>query len=402
MEQEKKLQYFLIKKFIIILVVVSVVDYGILWFINRKVMPLVLREFFPGYEKAELINGGTVVLFVILALAVFVVGLIEIIIPQQIRRPVSWLSGVLQEKSANTIVPEGSGSVFESLSGTKLFLLFIIFLAMCVLVIFPYVVGAVYFARITMREFQKIAESRVNARKDYERKRNLMLSDIAHDLRTPITTVAGYSKALSDGMVSDDRRQEYLDAIMVKSQRLNDLIQLLFDYVKLDSDGFSLNRQPVDIFELVRECGALQYSDIEDAGMELFVDIPEKSLKLSVDKIQLSRVVTNLITNAIKHNDKGDKIALVVKQEEDRILIMVADTGRIITEDKAEHIFEPFTMGDESRNSKGGSGLGLSIAKKIVQMHGYKLRLIQQPDIVRYKEVRKYVKMFLITIPCEE
>ena len=66
MEQEKKLQYFLIKKFIIILVVVSVVDYGILWFINRKVMPLVLQEFFPGYEKAELINGGTVVLFVIL------------------------------------------------------------------------------------------------------------------------------------------------------------------------------------------------------------------------------------------------------------------------------------------------------------------------------------------------
>ena len=229
-----------------------------------------------------------------------------------------------------------------------------------------------------------------------------MLSDIAHDLRTPITTMAGYSKALSDGMVSDEKKQEYLDAIMAKSERVNELIQLLFDYVKLDSDGFSLNRQPTDIYEIVRECGAIQYSDIEDAGMELEVDIPEKEMKLSVDKIQLSRVITNLITNAIKHNEKGDRIALVVDQYDDRIQIMVADSGKKIPDEKAEHLFEPFIMGDESRNSRGGSGLGLSIAKKIVEMHGYNIRLIQQPDIVRFKYVDKYVKMFLITIPLND
>lgn len=100
-----------------------------------------------------------------------------------------------------------------------------------------------------------------------------------------------------------------------------------------------------------------------------------------------------------KHNDKGDAIGIFVVAEDDRILVMVADTGKRIPEDKALHLFEPFTMGDESRNSRGGSGLGLSIAKKIVEMHGYKIKLVQQPDIARYKKVDKYEKMFMITIP---
>lgn len=401
-EQEKKLQFFLIREFVITLVVVSVVEYGILCMINRFVMPFVLGEFFPHYAKNELINSGSIVILAFLLLAALLVGVIETILPDQIKRPVSWLSNLLQNQSNKTMLTTGSEDIIDKLSGLQQFLLFMIILAMFALIVLPYFLGALHFTRITVKEFNKIAEMRVKARKDFEKRRNLMLSDIAHDLRTPITTMAGYSKALSDGMVSEEKKQEYLDAIMAKSERVNDLIQLLFDYVKLDSEGFSLNRQQADIYELVRECGAIQYSDIEDAGMELEVNIPEEDMKLSVDKIQLSRVITNLITNAIKHNEKGDRIALAVNRDEDKIQIMVADTGRKIPEEKAEHLFEPFTMGDESRNSRGGSGLGLSIAKKIVEMHGYTIRLVQQPDIVRFKYVDKYVKMFLITIPLND
>lgn len=402
MEQEKKLQYFLIKKFIITLLVVSFAEYIILWLVNHYVMPPVLREFFPGFENAEFLNGTTVVEFVLLLIAAFIVGVLEIIIPEQIRRPISILSSFLQTKSGNTIAPSGGEAAIDNLNAIQQILLFIILFLVLIAIVTPYVIGAIYYTRITVREFEKLAEARVAARKEFERKRNLMLSDIAHDLRTPITTVAGYSKALSDGMVTEDKKQEYLLAIQAKSVRMNDLIQLLFDYVKLDSEGFSLNKQSVDICELVRECGAMQYSDAEDVGMEIDADIPEEQLMLTADKIQLSRVVSNLITNAIKHNEKGDQIGLFVEKEDDRILVMVADTGRRIPDGKAEHLFEPFAMGDESRNSRGGSGLGLSIAKKVVEMHGYKIRLIQQPDIVRYKKAEKYVKMFMITIPWEE
>lgn len=401
-EQEKRLQAFLIKKFIITLLAVSFVEYIILWLINHYVMSIVLREFFPGYERTEFINGTTVIIFVLLLIGVFILGVLEILIPEQIRKPISWLSGFLQTKGGDTIAQTGGQTAIDNLNGLQQLILFFIFIAILVAVVMPYVLGAMYYTGITIREFQKMADARVAARKEFEKRRNLMLSDIAHDLRTPITTVAGYSKALSDGMVSEDKRQEYLDAIQTKSVRMNDLIQLLFDYVKLDSEGFSLNKQQVDICELVRECGALQYSDVEEAGMELAADIPEEQLILTADKIQLSRVITNLITNAIKHNEKGDRIGLFVERQEDRILVMVADTGRRIPDEKAGHLFEPFSMGDESRNSRGGSGLGLSIAKKIVEMHGYTIKLIQQPDIARYKQVEKYVKMFMVTIPWED
>lgn len=400
-EQEKKLQFFLIKKFIITLLAVSLVEYVILWCVNHLIIPWVLHQFFPEYNSPEFFNGTTVVLLVFLVIAAFIVGFIEIIIPEQLRRPISLLSGMLERTSANTITSAGGEDIFSTLNGVQRFILFVILLGVFLLIVTPYVLGAIYYTRITVKEFEKIAEARVAARKEFERKRNLMLSDIAHDLRTPITTVAGYSKALSDGMVSEDRKQEYLDAIQAKSVRMNDLIGLLFDYVKLDSEGFSLNKQEIDICELVRECGAMQYSDAEEAGMEIVADIPEDRMILSADKIQMSRVITNLITNAVKHNNKGDQIGLFVEQQDDRVLIMVADTGRRIPDEKAEYLFDPFAMGDESRNSKGGSGLGLSIAKKIVEMHGYTIKLIQQPDIMRYKPASKYVKMFLITIPLE-
>ena len=354
-EQEKKLQFFLIKKFIITLLAVSLVEYVILWCVNHLIIPWVLHEFFPEYNSPEFFNGTTVVLLVFLVIAAFIVGFIEIIIPEQLRRPISLLSGMLQRTSANTITSAGGEDIFSTLNGVQRFILFVILLGVFLLIVTPYVLGAIYYTRITVKEFEKIAEARVAARKDFERKRNLMLSDIAHDLRTPITTVAGYSKALSDGMVAEDRKQEYLDAIQAKSVRMNDLIGLLFDYVKLDSEGFSLNKQEIDICELVRECGAMQYSDAEEAGMEIVADIPEDRMILSADKIQLSRVITNLITNAVKHNNRGDQIGLFVEQQDDRILIMVADTGRRIPDEKAEHLFDPFAMGDESRNSKGGS-----------------------------------------------
>ena len=204
-------------------------------------------------------------------------------------------------------------------------------------------------------------------------KRNLMLSDIAHDLRTPMTTVNGYAKALADGMVVEPEKQlEYLQAIQNKSARMNDLIHLLFEYVKLDSEGFSLDRKETDLSELLRENAALIYADFEDAGMEFEIDIPEEVVSVSVDPIQFSRVITNLLNNAMKHNESGTHIKIGMYRKNGYIYILVADSGRRIPGELAEHLFEPFTKGDVSRKSGSGSGLGLSIAKKSLKCMDFK------------------------------
>lgn len=257
--------------------------------------------------------------------------------------------------------------------------------------VIPIVLTAIWFSRIVAEEVEKNERQEEALREQYERARNLMLSDIAHDLRTPITTIGGYAKALNDGLVtSDEKRTEYLDAIQNKAERMGDLITLLFDYVRLDSENFALKLEKTDIAELLRKNAAFLYADIEEKNMEFEIEIPEEKVELEVDRLQFSRVVTNLINNALKHNEAKTTISLVVQQSKECIKIIVKDNGSMIAPHIAEHIFEPFVVADASRESKGGSGLGLSIAKKIVEMHGWTIELIQNFE--------RQEKSFIITI----
>lgn len=254
----------------------------------------------------------------------------------------------------------------------------------------PIVMTAIWFSRIVSEEVEKNERQEEELRRQYERARNLMLSDIAHDLRTPITTIGGYAKALNDGLVtSDEKRTEYLEAIQNKSERMSDLITLLFDYVRLDSENFSLKLEKTDIAELLRENAALLYADVEERNMKFEIEVPEECIELNVDRLQISRVITNLINNALKHNEAGTTIHLQlcyvelqqkIKQKNSQevpLQIIVTDNGAMIEPQVAKHIFEPFVVADASRVSKGGSGLGLSIAKKIVEMHGWTIELRQ-------------------------
>lgn len=260
-----------------------------------------------------------------------------------------------------------------------------VLIAGIVIMVIPIVVASLIFSKTLMDEVSRMEQQKDEMRQVYEKKRNLMLSDIAHDLRTPITTIAGYSKALNDEMViSDEKKQEYLQAIENKSERMNDLINLLFEYVRLDSDNFGLHRDEIDLPELLRTIAASLYSDVEEKGMEFAILIPEEVHMVTLDRVQFSRVIVNLINNAIKHNEAGTEITLEMKQEKGKIQIAVSDNGGLIPTFLAEHIFEPFATGDASRTAQSGSGLGLSIAKKIVEMHGWTLELKQY-----YEEFRK-------------
>ena len=267
----------------------------------------------------------------------------------------------------------------------------ILLLVTVVLFVAPILVTINMFTKVIVEEVQRLEEEKSAYQREYEKKRNLMLSDIAHDLRTPITTIAGYSKALNDGMVTDDeKRREYLEAIENKSERMNNLINLLYEYVKLDNDNFALKKEEIDLAEFLRENAALLYSDVEEKGMELVVDIPEEPCMVTADSLQLSRVITNLINNSIRHNEPGTEITLELNDVFYNREIIISDNGEPIEEDIVEHIFEPFAVGDKSRRTKGGSGLGLSIAKRIIDMHGWKIDL--------YQNKRGYKKAFIINI----
>ena len=399
MDDLKELRLFLIRIFLRTVLVVSVAEIILFALLSRTVLPFVLHYFFNDADP------GSVSIFGIFLLAIVVLGsviveLLRLVVPGRAGQLIVSLGDRFNVITGSIMgVKDNALSDMGKLKSTVLF--FILFFCI-IIVLIPFVLGAAHFARIVIKEFKNIEEREKAKQREYERKRNLMLSDIAHDLRTPMTTVSGYAKALSDNMVPDERKGEYLKAIGEKTERMNELINFLFDYVKTDSEGFTLDLKKTDICELVRECGAFYYQDIEDAGSKLTVSIPEEEYLIKADKLQLSRVINNLLTNALRHNEKGTDLGLFVIKDEDEIKVIVADNGDLIDKEKADHIFEPFYTADESRSSKGGTGLGLSIAENIIKMHGFKIRLKQKPDLGRIDEPGRFNKAFIIRIPLKE
>ncbi|MCR5357244.1 MAG: HAMP domain-containing histidine kinase [Lachnospiraceae bacterium] len=398
MVDERKLRDSLIRRFIGVILVVGIVEYVFVTMSDRIVMPFIAGIFFPGYEITESFSSLAMSTYFLSALINGIIGYAGSFIPVIARLPVgAALSSYLMNKENSFFAVQGAGVITGMPFKDKLIMTLFIIMVLLILV-FPYIAGAVYFSVMTVRQFNRIGEARKRRAIEAEKKRNLMISDIAHDLRTPIQTISGYAQALSEGLVKEEDKQSYLEAIRDKSAGMNELIQLLFDYTKLDSKGFVLNKSSVDVCEMVRECAASQYTDAESAGMDMEVNIPEEPLKADIDKPQFIRVINNLIVNAVRHNEKGNTVGIFVFTDDNGIRIAVADKGAAIPDDKAGHLFEPFFMGDESRNSKGGSGLGLSVAKKITDMHGFKLELIQGGALKRHELLKDYVKAFVIKL----
>ncbi len=236
----------------------------------------------------------------------------------------------------------------------------------------------------------RLAESEAQ-RKQLEQGRQKMLADISHDLKTPITVMQGYSKAIRDNMVPPEKVPQYLDTIYQKSVALTDLINTFYEYSKLEHPDFSISPVKTDLCEFTREYLVSKYSEWEIAGIELEVDIPERPIWCMLDRVSFLRVYENITSNAVKHNPKGTKLYFCIKAKSESVVVQIADNGVGIPSELVANIFEPFVVGDESRNSKQGTGLGLAVSRKIVQAHGGQIELEASPA--------PWSTLFEITLP---
>lgn len=224
-------------------------------------------------------------------------------------------------------------------------------------------------------------------RKKMDDERQRILADISHDLKTPITVISGYAKAISDGKVPPEKVDSYLKLIDRKSEELNSLINSFHEYSKVEHPEFTISPDEKDICEFMRGYLAERYDEIKLSGFTLKAVIPETPIMCSLDSYQMKRALDNILYNSLKYNSLGTVIAVSVNEREPadesrhgKVKITLADNGTGITGENAENIFEPFVMGDKSR-SGGGSGLGLAITKRIITAHGGTIRLIDpKPD----------------------
>ncbi len=235
------------------------------------------------------------------------------------------------------------------------------------------VLGLLLFGMVSYYYYRKISGFIQEETKKQVKERNLLFANIAHDLKNPISSVLGFARALEENAVLEDEKQIVYRTISGKSLQVDDMIQKMFLYAKMESEGYSLCLSEQDICGIVRECTALRYNDIESRNIDLDVSIPDVPILKSIDKAEFTRVLDNLISNALKHNDEGIKMLIEIKYNGEKVKITVADSGCEIPDPMKEAVFQPFQCSDESRQAKDGSGLGLAIARRIAELHNGRL-----------------------------
>ena len=244
----------------------------------------------------------------------------------------------------------------------------------------------------TFNDMAARIEYEMTLRKKSENDRRQLILDISHDLKNPLSSIQGYAELyMKKPELPEREREEYLQVIHQNSQRANLLLSELFELSQMDSPEFSIKPVKTDLCEFLRQmCGEL-VPQLDRADFQYEFDIPEKNIHAMLDTNRFSRIIQNLTDNAVRYNPKGTTLSISLVEENTQAVICFADDGCGIPPHLAEDIFKPFVRADDSRNSKtGGSGLGLSIAKKIAQAHGGDLTL---------RTDQNKGSTFIITIP---
>lgn len=196
-----------------------------------------------------------------------------------------------------------------------------------------------------------------------------MLSNISHDLKTPLTVVLGYTEILlNDEELSNEKKNELLRTVNAKTLEVLELINRFFELAKLESGDRILDISRINVSEICRKIILEYYEVLNSKGFDVSIKIPEHSYYAYGNKIEMERVLQNLIKNAMQHGNDGNMLGLKVSGDESYVYIEVFDKGKGISELHKDHVFERlYTMEDSRNKFNQGSGLGLTITKRLVE-----------------------------------
>ncbi len=212
----------------------------------------------------------------------------------------------------------------------------------------------------------------IDAQMQAEQSKNELVTNMAHDLRTPLTSIIGYI-----GLVKDDKydkeeeKVKYLDIAYTKAEKLKVLIEDLFELTKLHNKGIELSKDRISLSNLMQQLIEELMPLASDKGIEIITSIKTNNTMYEVDIQKMTRVFENLIANAIKYSPRNTNIDVCFSSNNHVIKIAVTNIATNISKEEVKYFFERFYRADKSRNSNdGGSGLGLAISKNIIELHG--------------------------------
>ena len=215
-----------------------------------------------------------------------------------------------------------------------------------------------------------------------ERMQTELITNVSHDLRTPLTSIINYVDLLRSPDATEEERAQYLEVLAKKAQRLKILMNDLIDVSKATSGAVQLNMEEIDYTEVVRQSLAEADSGWKKNALVPVVDLPEEPLYIEADGQKLSRVLENLFSNAQKYSQEGTRVYIQLQQQENQAVFTMKNTSRYELNIPAEELLERFNRSDKSRTTEG-SGLGLSIAEQLAKRMGGSLTLDIDGDLFK-------------------
>lgn len=224
------------------------------------------------------------------------------------------------------------------------------------------------------KESEKLKEKEraaLDIERNAERQKNELITNVAHDLRTPLTTIVGYLELIKDdSALSKEDVHKYSGIAYEKSIRLQEMMDHLFEFTKLDNADIKLNKSMINLSGLIMQMTDEFYPSFKDCNITPIVDLPEENIYVQGDGQLLARVFDNLISNALKYGYHNTDLKIEVSGDEKYATVKVINHGDTIASEDIPLLFNKFYRTDSSRNSKtGGTGLGLAITKNIVDLH---------------------------------
>ncbi|AKM50357.1 sensor histidine kinase [Limosilactobacillus fermentum] len=204
-----------------------------------------------------------------------------------------------------------------------------------------------------------------------EKSKDELITNVSHDLRTPLTSIIGYLGLIEDHQYqSEEDIVKYSHIAYDKAKQMKNLVEDLFEYTKVQQHGAPVNLMTVDLGQLLEQVGASFELEADKKGMAINVSCEPTPLSITADPEKLGRLFSNLVSNALKYGHGASYIHLTAKQLGEKVVITVADDGEKIPAESVKHLFERFYRVESSRNkATGGTGLGLAIVQSIVELH---------------------------------
>lgn len=208
--------------------------------------------------------------------------------------------------------------------------------------------------------------------REIEKSKDELITNVSHDIRTPLTSIIGYLGLIEDGQYqSTDEVLKYTSIAYKKAKQMKSLVEDLFEYSKVRQPSVPVNNVSFDMVQLLEQLAADFELEAKKKNIQIQVDTKENQLVMDGDTEKLVRVFNNLITNALKYGTEADKIIIEIKKEKNEVVVTVKNNGSPIPRESLDQLFDRFYRVDGSRSQEiSGTGLGLAIAQNIVNLHG--------------------------------